>query len=193
MNHHDTTRRPFRLAAVALLAAAMTGCAGGSAPSAGTTAGFSDAPAAGGGSVKRDASGAVNPCALLTPAQIEAAVGTPVVGTIPYGEIECRWTVTPLPALPGSVDPWLDVQFWPNDTQMRDVEAAPGTGGVVAIGGLGDRAFRTNQYRHLWVQHGTDVFVVRSRLGALGDESEASRAAAEAIEVLLARLVVDQL
>lgn len=193
MNHDDATRRRVRLVAVALLAAAMTGCGGGATPSGGTGAGGSGAPAGGGSSVKRDASGAINPCALLTPSQIEAAVGTPVVATIPYGEIECRWTVKPLPVLPGSVDPWLDVQFWPNDKQMLDVEAASATGGVVAIDGLGDRAFRTNEFRHLWVKHGTDVFVVRSRLGALGDESETSRAAAEVIEVLLARLVLDQL
>lgn len=189
---NDTTRRRAGIAAVALLTATISACAGGSSPSREPSAGAPDAPPAG-GSVKRDASGAVNACALLTPSQIEAAIGTPVLATTPYGEIECRWTVEPLPALPGSIDPWLDVQFWPADTQMRDVEAAPATGGVVAIDGLGDRAFRTNETRHLWVKHGTDVFVVRSRLGALGDESEASQAAAEAIEVLLARLMLDQL
>jgi hypothetical protein len=192
MRFQVATRQPA-LAAVILLAAAMGGCAGGASPSGSGGAGASGAAAGGNSEIKRDASGAVNPCALLTPSQIEAAVGTGVVATVPYGDIECRWTVKPLPAFPGSADPWLDVQFWPNDAQMRDVEAAPATGGIVAIDGLGDRAFRTNEFRHLWVKHGTDVFVVRSRLGALGDESETSRAAAEVIEVLLARLVLDQL
>jgi hypothetical protein len=146
-----------------------------------------------GGSVKRDSVGAVDACALLSAEQIEAVAGTAVVETTPYGTAECRWTVEPLAGFPGSETPWLDVQFFENDDPMRGVEAAPGTEGVVPIGGLGDRAFRTNVNRHLWVQHGSDVFVVRSSLPGLADESESSRAAAEAIEVLLARLVLDQL
>ena len=203
MKFDNVMHRPVRLAAVVLIAAVLSGCAGSSTPGGGAGAptssasvpasGSSGATASGASAVKRNASGAVDPCALLTPALIEAAIGTPVVATIPYGDIECRWTVKPLPAFPGSENPWLDVQFWPTDTQMLAVEAAPETKGVVAIDGLGDRAFRTNQYHHLWVKHGSDVFVIGSRLGALTDESATTRAAAEAIEVLLARLVLDQL
>ncbi len=43
------------------------------------------------------------------------------------------------------------------------------------------------------VQQGSDVFVVRSSLPALSDEGETSRTAAEALEVILAHLVLDQL
>ena len=64
---------------------------------------------------------------------------------------------------------------------------------MVPIDGLGDRAFRTNLYPHLWVQHGQDVFVVGSRLTSSTDDSEASRAIAEETEVLFARLILDQL
>lgn len=203
MSFDDVGRGSVRLVAVLVLAAAMGGCAGGSAPG-GSTGGAASGPSAvastgsgattgGDHGIKRDASGAVDPCALLTAAQIEAAIGTPVVEAVPYGGIECRWTVKPLPAFAGSEDPWLDVQFFENDKPMLHIEADPGTKGVVAIDGLGDRAFRTNVNRHLWVQHGSDVFVVRSRLSALTDDSETSRAAAEAIEALLARLVLDQL
>lgn len=203
MRFDDVTIRTRRLVGVLSLVIAVGGCAGGSASAGGVgtgvpstqgvASGTSATTSDSGGEVKRAADGTVDPCALLTPAQIEVAIGTPIVKTTPYGDIECRWTVKPLSAFAGSVDPWIDVQFWPNDKPMLHVEADPGTNGVVAIDGLGDRAFRTNVNRHLWVQHGNDVFVVRSRLSALTDESETSRAATEAIEVLLARLVLDQL
>jgi hypothetical protein len=198
MKFDNVKRWSICLTAVVLITTALGGCAGGGAGAPtvitpGVTSSSPEATSSGDSTIKRDSAGAVDPCALLTLAQIEAVIGTPVVETIPYGDIECRWKVKPLAAFPGSVDPWLDVQFFPNDTQMRDVEAAPGTEGVVAIGGLGDRAFRTNQNRHLWVQHGNDVFVVRSSLTDLSDESEINRSAAEAIEVFLARLVLDQL
>lgn len=185
-----------------ILAVVISGCASGSAASAGAGSSTSGAPApsagssaasVGTGSVKRDVIGAVEACALLTAEQIEAAIGTAVTETVPYGTAECRWTVEPLPEFPGSERPWLDVQFFENDNPMRAVEVAPGTEGVVAVDGLGDRSFRTNVNHHLWVQYGTDVFVVRSSLPAISDETEASQAAAEAIEVLLARLVLDEL
>ena len=99
----------------------------------------------------------------------------------------------PLAAFPGAADTWLDVQFFANDLPMQSVEAEPGTKGVVTVDGLGDRAFRTNSFHHLWVKHGSDVFVVRSRLRALNDTSDASRLAGQALEVLLARAVLAQL
>ena len=114
-----------------------------------------------------------------------------MVVTTPYGDTECRWTIGPLAAIPGRTDPWLDAQSFANDLLMLQVEAGAGPGGVTAIEGLGDRAFRTSQYRHLWVQHGQDVFVVRSGLTGLSDDSEASQTAAEAIELLFARLILD--
>lgn len=203
MRFHDVTRRPVRLAAMLSLAAVMTGCAAGAAPSGGAATPASVAPgvsssvpgsttgAAGG--VTRGATGAIDACALLTSAQIQAAIGTPVTEAINYGDIECRWRVTPLAAFPGSQDPWVDVQFYENDLPMKHIESDPGTKGVVAIDGLGDRAFRTNVNRHMWVQHGSDVFVVRSSLPSLSDDTEKSRDAAEALEVLLARLVLSQL
>lgn len=203
MRFHDVTRRPVHLAAVLVLSIATAGCGAGAAPGdGGATSGAPTAPAAsvgvdatsdGSASVKRDAAGAVEACALLSVEQIKAVVGSAVTEAVPYGTAECRWTVQPLTDFAGSERPWVDVQFFENDYWMRSVEAAPGTNGVVAIDGLGDRAFRTNQFRHLWVQRGSDVFVVRSSLPALTDESEASRAAAEAIESALARLVLDQL
>lgn len=212
MRTHDLTRRGRDLAAAFVLVAALGGCSaattptdspvasGGAGAAAASRGASASAPAAassaisgGAGAVTRVASGAIKACDLLTAAQIEIAIGTPVVEPVDYGEIECRWRVQPLAAFEGSEDPWIDVQFFENDLPMLAVEAAPATNGVVAIDGLGDRAFRTNDFRHLWVQHGSDVFVVRSRLRAITDESEASRDAAEAIEVLMARLVLDQL
>jgi len=141
--------------------------------------------------VTRNAAGAIDPCALLTWAQIEAAIGSPVTAMVAYGDIECRWTVAPLAALPGSVDPWIGLQFWENESPMLHVET--GNGGVTPVEGLGDRAYRTNLYPHLWVKHGTDVFVVGSRLRSLADDPEATRAVTEAVEDRFARLVLDQL
>lgn len=149
---------------------------------AGSTATAGSAAAAGG----RD------PCKLLNDAEIAAAVGTPVTKTTLYGDSECRWTLKPHPGFPGTNDAWVDVAFH-SEAQMRDVEAAPGTKGVVAITGLGERAHRTNSFRHLWVKHGNDVFVVRSRLAKMGDKSDASMTASDAIETSLARLVLTKL
>jgi len=194
MRFDTISRSSGALAILVVLGVALGGCAAGSAPGGGSGSITSGPPSpVGVGGLKRDASGAIDACALVNVAQIGEAIGTPAIEAVPYGGAECRWKVTPLIQFPGSVDPWVDVQFFAGDTEMRAVEVAPGTNGVVAIEGLGDRAFRTNQYRHLWVKHGSDVFVVRSSLTALGDDTEVSRAAAEAIEVLLARLVLDQL
>ncbi len=203
-----------RLASLAV-AGALSACGGATAtgattgaasPPAGTgaaTAAATGAPANGttptstapssGSSVARAADGAVNACALMPAAAIQAAIGTSVVEAVPYGDAECRWRVEPLPAFPGATDTWVDVQFFANDIPMTHVEAAPDTGGVTAVDGLGDRAFRTNSFHHLWVKHGSDVYVVRSRMRSLSDTTDASRTAGEAIEVLLARAVLAQL
>ena len=167
--------------------------AGASAATATAATAASVAPGSTAGTAARGADGAVKACALLSSEALEAAVGTHVIEAVPYGDPECRWRVEPLPAFPGAADTWLDVQFFANDLPMQAVESAPDTKGVVAVDGLGDRAFRTNAFHHLWVKHGSDVFVVRSRLRALGDDSEASRFAGEALEVLLARAVLAQL
>lgn len=193
-----------RLGAVPLLVILLAGCAAGAAPTnggAGTPASnlpgaASTSPAetsANAGGVKRGATGAIDACQLLTSAQIEGAIGTPVTEATNYADIECRWTVKPLAAFPGSQDPWVDVQFFGNDLPMKHIEADPGTKGVVAIDALGDRAFRTNVNRQMWVQHGSDAFVVRSRFRGPNDDTDKSRDAAEALELLMARLVLAQL
>ena len=156
----------------------------------------SASPGASGGTpreVVRTETGAINACALLTSTQIEAVIGSPVVETTPYGDAECRWTVGPLAAFPGRDAPWIGARFYGDDLLMFQVAADPGPDGVTAIEGLGDRAFRTNQYSHLWVQHGQDSVAIGSGLTGESDDSDASRIAAEAMEVLFARLILDQL
>lgn len=133
-----------------------------------------------------------DPCALITPDEVGAAIGTPVIKTTPYRGIECRWTVKPLPSHPKEIDPWVAVSFH-NDMAMREVEAAPGTNGVVPIAGLGDRAYRGNSFHHLWVKHGSDVFVAKSRLIGFTERSEATLVVTDDIEVRLARLVLTKL
>lgn len=206
---------PTEVGATLILSVALVvGACGGAVPSAGTGAAQASAspvvasvvptgspPLAAvspgnllpGGAIQRTDTGVINACALLPVAELEAATGTSVVATTPYGDAECRWTVRPLASLPNADGPWLDLQFWPNDLTMKAVEIAPGTEGVVAIDGLGDRAFRTNRNRHLWVTRGRDVFVIRSRLMDVADESQVAQAAGEAVEMLLARLVLAQL
>lgn len=194
-----------RIQRASMLVLALAVSAGGAAsaqdssPGIGTSPALAMASASPGASagtpreVVRNESGAINACELLTAVQIEGVVGSPVVVATPYGGTECRWTVGPLTAMPGRADPWLDALFYENELPMLHVEEDAGLGGVTAIEGLGDRAFRTSQYRHLWVQHGQDVFVVRSGLVGLSDDTEASQTAAEAIELLFARLILDQL
>lgn len=193
-----------RSLALLVIVVALAACGGSSpSPSGGTGGASSGAVVSSAvpsasvatvtGSAARTADGAVKACSVLPAAAIEAAVGTPVIEAVPYGDTECRWRVLPLAAFPGAADTWLDVQFFVNDAPMQAVEAEPATKGVVVIDGLGDRAFRTNSFHHLWVKHGSDAFVVRSRLRALNDTSDASRLAGEALEVLLARAVLAQL
>ncbi len=133
-----------------------------------------------------------NPCALLTSAEIEAAIGTAVIKATDHGGIECRWTVKPLPTHPKEIDPWVAISLH-NDMAMREVEAAPGTNGVTAINGLGERAYRTNAFHHLWVKQGDHVFVAKSRLIGFSDKSDATLAVTDDIEVRLARLLMTKL
>ena len=202
MATHGLSGQRLRLAAILALSAALAVSVGATAqdvspvpvvspwPSASAPADPFASPGAA-RVVKRNAAGAIDPCALLTTAQIEAALGGPVTAMVAYGDIECRWTLGPLAAFPDRVEPWIGVQFWENDLPMLHVEA--GNGGVTPVEGLGDRAYRTNLYPHLWVKHGTDVFVVGSSLMGLADDSEASRAVADAMEERFARLILDQL
>jgi hypothetical protein len=174
-----------------------TGSGAGSGAGSGTTAAPSAitpvASTAVTGNVARGPEGAVTACAVLSAADIETAIGTHVIEAVPYGNSECRWRVEPLAAFPGAADTWMDVQFFASNLAMRAAEAEPANKGVVTVEGLGDRAFRTNSFHHLWVERGNDAFVVRSRLRAVNDTTDASRVAGEAIEVLLARAVVGRL
>jgi hypothetical protein len=205
---NDGTHRPVVMWAGLLLAALVAACGGAggvtttpgarASLAAGSTqgaAGASIAPAvttAAVGAVKRSGGGEIQACALLTAAQIQDAIGTVVTEAVNYADKECRWTVEPLDAFPGSQGAWLDVQF-EKDQVMTFIENDPGTEGVLPVNGLGDRAFLTNVNRQLWVQHGTDAFVVRSRLRSLSDDTLKSRDAEEAIRILMARLVLAQL
>ena len=105
------------------------------------------------------------PAASCRPRRSRPPSGHAVIEAVPYGDTECRWRVQPLPAFPGAADTWLDVQFFVNDaahagtsrpSRLRRASSS--------VDGLGDRAFRTNSFHHLWVKHGNDAFVVRSRL-----------------------------
>jgi hypothetical protein len=173
---------PFAGVIVAVLA--LNGCKdSGKAPSATPGAGPTPTAAATGDGRK--------PCTLMTAAEIEAAIGTPVTKATDYGGLECRWTVKPLASHASEVDPWIAVSFH-NDRAMNEVEVAPGTKGVVAVAGLGDRAYRTNVYRHLWVKKGNDVFVTKSKLTGF-ETTDATFAVTDDIEVRLARLVLTKL
>ena len=192
-------RRASTLALVLAIGAVGTASAQDASPTANASPALvmaSAIPGASGGApreVVRTETGAIDACALLTSAQIEAVIGSPVVETTPYGDRECRWTVGPLAAFPGRDAPWIDASFYENDLLMLQVAASAGPDGVTAIEGLGDRAFRTSQGSHLWVQHGQDVVAIVSGLPGVSDDSDASRIASDAIEVLFARLILDQL
>jgi hypothetical protein len=176
---------PRQLAVLAVLS--LGACKGdGKAPAS------TGAPGAPASAVVAAAGARRDPCALMTSAEIEAAIGTPVVKATGYGGIECRWTIKPLPAHPNKVDPWVAISLH-NDMAMHEVEVAPGTNGVAAINGLGERAFRTNAFHHLWVKQGSNVFVAKSHLIGFNDRNEKTVAAADDIEVRLARLVLTKL
>ena len=143
-------------------------------------------------SIAAPAAGAARkPCALITSAEVEAAIGTPVTKATDYGSLECRWFVKPLASHPKETNPWVAISFH-NDMAMNEVEVAPGTQGVTAIAGLGDRAYRTKAFHHLWVKKGSDVFVTKSSLTGF-EKTEATFAVTDEIETRLARLVLTKL
>ena len=115
-----------------------------------------------------------DPCSLLTPAEIAAAVGYPVAsGKMNASGNTCRW-----PAQTGSA---LGVQLvvgTGGDAGFKDMAAFPLSGGSQPISGIGDEAAQSNGTEAVVFRKGDVVVTI--------DASQATTGAAAALAKLVA-------
>ena len=99
---------------------------------------------------------APEPCKLLTPAQVAAALGATFGAGEPIGKTGCSWTSEK----PHEI---VTVSLWP-PTEWDRIKASPFPGTkIVAASGLGDDAFYTTvaQYTVLYVKKGQTVYLFK--------------------------------
>jgi len=108
------------------------------------------------GSPLQAAAAAPEPCKLLTPAQVGAALGGTFGPGQPIGTTGCSWTE----AKPHVI---VTVSLWPpKDWDRLKAGPLPGTA-ITPAGGIGDDAFYTTvaQYTVLYVKKGQTVLLVK--------------------------------
>jgi len=99
---------------------------------------------------------ATDPCKLLTPAQVAAAVGGNFGTGQPIGTTGCSWTSEKPHVI-------VTVSLWPpTEWDRMKASALPGTTNTPAPG-LGDDAFYTTvaQYTVLYVKKGSTVYLFK--------------------------------
>jgi hypothetical protein len=113
---------------------------------------------------------APDPCKLVTPAQVAAALGGTFAAGEPIGTTGCSWTS----ATPHVI---VTVSLWPPEGWDRlKGSPLPGTS-IKPAGGIGDDAFYATlaQYTMLYVKKGKIVFLVK----VYGVQDQAKQASAE--------------
>jgi hypothetical protein len=99
--------------------------------------------------------GAVEPCKLLTPAKVGAALGASFGPGEPIGSTGCSWTSEKPHVI-------VTVSLWP-PTEWERVKANPLGGKIIPASGLGDDAFYATiaQYAVLYVKKGGTVYLFK--------------------------------
>ena len=165
-----TTERPLRFALVTAVVACLllAACSSSSTPHAGQRSGpavhptigsnagasaiSSDAPASGGGT---GGGSSVDPCSLLTQAEVDAAAGRPLGHGQRAGALEdCQWSTSDFT---GSVE--LDIGDW---SAIKAKSAQTGQP-LTSVPGVGDEALSLNvagNAAQLYVRKGSTGFLL---------------------------------
>jgi len=166
---------PVFAAAAAVAAVVLAGCGGGGDSSHGTGADESSPHAAENtadsaiptaGSAVRNAAGELQPCAILTRAEAQAAIGEPVsAGT--KGETGCEFKASGK----GSEEVIVGAYGAVTGTRFHDLSTGAGVlTGVSPVAGLGDQAAIDSTDTYLTVRLGSNAFIVQM---LLNDRSKA--------------------
>lgn len=113
----------------------------------------------------------VDPCSLLTPAQIATAAGAHFAAGTPIGTTGCSWSAT---EAVGSKKPIVTVSLWPGSDWTKLQTPLPGVT-KSSVSGLGDGAMSATigGFTSLYVLKGTTIYLVKI-YGIPGEDKQVS-------------------
>jgi hypothetical protein len=113
----------------------------------------------------------VDPCTLLTPAQIDAVIAGSFAAGQAIGTTGCSWTAT---KQVGEKKPFVTVSLWPGSGWAKMQAPLPGVA-KSSVSGIGEGAMLASVggFTSLSVLKGSTVFIVKV-YGIPGDEKQAA-------------------